>query len=170
LGASEAKRRDGAGEELRRDRRTLKAEAEGGEGHAAAASKQRRKKPRASGGDTSSGGRSKSSSRGATASDSEAARSAAAPGAEDDRNGYWGVWSEGVVLCYAIASGFLAAREWDWIGTLYMEEAFQIWNLYGSLKNLGDLGLFFFFFTFFLSMFRHHVTNLERHSWARKTK
>jgi hypothetical protein len=31
------------------------------------------------------------------------------------------------VLCYAIASGFLAAREWDWIGTLYMEEeAFQI--------------------------------------------
>ncbi|KAK3159416.1 hypothetical protein QOZ80_2AG0149840 [Eleusine coracana subsp. coracana] len=83
-GASEAKRRDGASEGSRRDRRMAKAEAEGSEGDAAAAPKQQRRKPR--GGGTSSGGRSKSSSGSAgcgPASDSEAAR----PAAEDDRNG-----------------------------------------------------------------------------------
>ncbi|XP_062217853.1 CRIB domain-containing protein RIC7-like [Phragmites australis] len=85
-GGSEAKRRDGAGEGSRRDRRLAKTDAEGCEGDAAAAApKQRRRKPRAS------GGQSKSSSGGAgcgPASDSEVVRSAAAPGAEDDRNGY----------------------------------------------------------------------------------
>ncbi|XP_062220921.1 CRIB domain-containing protein RIC7-like [Phragmites australis] len=75
---SEAKRRDCAGEGLRRDQRVGKAEAEGGEGDAAP--KQRRRKPRAS------GGRSKSSSGGAGCG--PASDTAAAPVAEDDRNGY----------------------------------------------------------------------------------
>ncbi|KAG2654824.1 hypothetical protein PVAP13_1NG564500 [Panicum virgatum] len=87
-GGGEPKRREGAGEGSRRDRRVAKTDAEGSEGDAAAP-KQRRRKPRAPGGGTS-GGRSKSSSGGAggcgPTSDSEAARSAA-PEAEDDRDG-----------------------------------------------------------------------------------